>query len=174
VIHPSGVISYNLDRPAETWDSPPDETARLTVRDVFIGQKFLALLDEPPVVDAAVAPVPVPVPAPAPAPAPNVVPPNPPQQPGAGPAGNAVPPNGGVVAPDPNGATAPIAEYRLQLFRRAPISEKNPAESGILDYVTAIADSAGITSQWQASDGGFYYLTADSKLHLLRGSQVEK
>ncbi|HET6251407.1 MAG TPA: PQQ-binding-like beta-propeller repeat protein [Tepidisphaeraceae bacterium] len=174
VINPFGVISYNLDHPAETWGtendpSDPDFFPGF-VRDSFIGQKFLALLCERSVLPAPVAPVPVIVPAPGGA----IVPPNPPGQPAAGVQGNVKPPNAGGTVPDANGAAPLVGQLRLQLFRLTPISDKNPAESGNMDYLQTITDSVGITTQWQACDGGFYYLTADSKLHLLRGSKEGK
>jgi hypothetical protein len=162
VINPQGVISYNLDRPSETWASPDDdETVRLTARDSFIGQKYVVLLNEPPSKDDA-APIPVVAP-PAPLP-PGVAPAPAPNQ-----------PIGGAPAPAPDGAApAAITDYKLQIFGRYPVSATNPKETGRLDYDPTIADPAGITPQWQASDGGFYYLTADSKLHVLRGSQEGK
>jgi hypothetical protein len=81
------------------------------------------------------------------------------------PAPNAAAPNG----PAPAGPDV-VPAYHLYLFRLAATSPTNPAESGVNDYAPLIADSAGITSQWQAVDGGFYYLAGDKTLHLLRGS----
>ncbi len=45
MIGPEGVISYNLDRPAETWTSVIPDT-QLNVRDMFVGQQFLVLIDD--------------------------------------------------------------------------------------------------------------------------------
>ena len=33
-----------------------------------------------------------------------------------------------------------------------------------------MTDPAGITPMWQAADAGFYYVTADDKLHMLLGA----
>jgi hypothetical protein len=38
-----------------------------------------------------------------------------------------------------------------------------------VDYVVAVNDPAGVLPQWQAVDGGFYYATADGKVHMLVG-----
>lgn len=65
------------------------------------------------------------------------------------------------------------AAYRLYLIRRTPVSAENPAESGLLDYVERITDPAGVLPAWQPVEGGFYYLTGDSKLHMLRGSDKD-
>ena len=51
--------------------------------------------------------------------------------------------------------------------------KQNPAESGVLDFDVKITDPAGIMPAWQVIDGGFCYLTADNKLHILRGSLTE-
>ena len=54
------------------------------------------------------------------------------------------------------------------------MSEKNPAESGRLDYVKEVTDPAGISGAWQAVDGGFCYLTGDGKLKMVVGSAAPK
>jgi hypothetical protein len=166
IVNPSGVIGYNLDHPVETWASPEDNIPKPTVKETFLDQQYLVLLNEPPVSDDVGAPIPVGL-APAPAPAPVIPQPAQPAQPGN--------PNVGVPPVQPNGAPAgPSHEYRLQIFGRYPVSDKNPAESGRLDYLQTVTDPAGISPSWQAADGAFYYLTADSKLHLLRGSLLVK
>jgi len=65
--------------------------------------------------------------------------------------------------------SVPASSYVVYLFRRAAISPTNPAESGAIDYLEHITDAAGILPTWQAVDGGFYYVTADNKLHMLKG-----
>ena len=68
---------------------------------------------------------------------------------------------------DENAKPAPA--YRLDLFSRSPASDTDPAESGVLKAATSITDPAGVLPAWQPVEGGFYYLTGDSKLHMLRG-----
>ncbi|MDB5289757.1 MAG: outer rane biosis protein BamB [Phycisphaerales bacterium] len=174
VVGPDGVISYNLDRPAETWTTTVDPTTSLNVRDMFIGQEFLVLLhEEAPgyaeaAPDGAAAPAAQPgVPAGQPAPAT--------QPAGAAPQG----PPGGVPNPpqpagqpaNPAAPAATVAQYRLHIFGRYPVSETNPIESGRLDFVQKVTDPAGINPTWQSTDGGFYYLAADGKLRMLKGSR---
>ncbi|MDB5303459.1 MAG: bamB 4 [Phycisphaerales bacterium] len=164
VVGPDAVISYNLDRPAETWTSTVDPTSPLNVRDMFIGQEFLVLLDERVTDDAEGA-------APDGPAAPGV--------PAQGKPAPATQPAGAVPqqAPAPAGQPAnpagpvPAAQYRLQIFGRYLVSETNPVESGRLDFVQKVTDPAGINPTWQATDGGFYYLSADGKLHMLKGSR---
>src|SRR5207248_8994276 len=83
----------------------------------------------------------------------------------------AIGPGGGPVVGPVNNAAAPPPPvsnlYRLHAVGRYAVSEKNPAESGRLDHVKDVSDPAGITPSWQPADGGFYYLTADHKLHML-------
>lgn len=151
VVSTVGVISYNLDRPSETWEFPaplePDVVAPSpTVREAFIGQKFLTLLVEPPHAEEVGAPVPLGGIAPA-----------------------AIPANGAAAQPD--GVAPPIHECRLELFARYPVSDKNPKERGNLEYRDTIIDPAGITPTWQVADGGLYYLAADNTLHILRGNE---
>lgn len=75
------------------------------------------------------------------------------------------PPADLVVNPTP--LTAPVKEYRVRLYGRR-LGKRNQ-ESGRQDYDQKVADPAGITPQWQVVEGGFYYLAADNKLHVLRG-----
>jgi outer membrane protein assembly factor BamB len=58
-------------------------------------------------------------------------------------------------------------EYQLLAFGRYPPKSGGTAESGRLDYDPRIIEKEPIT-QWQAAQGGFYYLTADGKLHFLK------
>ena len=57
--------------------------------------------------------------------------------------------------------------------RSAATAPRKPAraaaETGRVDYVVAVNDPAGVLPQWQAVDGGFYYATADGKVHMLVG-----
>src|SRR5205823_2914713 len=132
---PGEIYAYNLDRPEETWAKASDGSDMLplmNIRQVSVGRRYLAILEEEPQngADVPIAP-------------------------------DAQPPANGPPAP----------AYRLNLFRRAPISDTNPAESGLYDYSERVADPAGILDTWQSVEGGFYYFTADKKLHLLRGAQ---
>ena len=45
-------------------------------------------------------------------------------------------------------------------------------ESGVLAHELDLSDNAGITA-YQIVDGGFYYLTADKKLHFLKGAAAD-
>lgn len=65
---------------------------------------------------------------------------------------------------------APSVFARLHAYARYPGPSDNSAESGRLDYIYEVTDPGGI-SQWQEVNGGFYYLTTDRKLHLLRGAK---
>ena len=56
---------------------------------------------------------------------------------------------------------------QLMAYRRSPANSQSKTESTSLDYVQTIVDPTGIMS-WQAVNGGLYYLSGDSKLHLLR------
>jgi hypothetical protein len=152
------VVSYNLDRPGETWTTRDTLTSG-NIRDTFIGQNFLAVLEQPEGVNRAAR-----------------------ADAGAGaglgpPARDAVVLQGGalVVQPAAPQPAAPPAEklaqtFRLNVYGLYPVSEKNPAESGRLDYVKEVTDPAGISGAWQAVDGGFCYLTGDGKLKMITGS----
>jgi outer membrane protein assembly factor BamB len=63
-------------------------------------------------------------------------------------------------------AAAPPTTCRLLAYSRAKTAS---GESGALNHDPTITDPAGITA-WQPVDGGFYYLSADRKLHFLRGA----
>ena len=163
------VVSYNLDRPSETW-STKDTLPMGNVRDAFIGQNFLAVLEQPEGINLlrdaqAAANV-------------NV-------NGGFGPAGQGnvivVPPGGGLppqqVGQQPAAANAPekpVRGFRLHVYGLYPVSEKNPAESGRLDYVKEVTDPAGINGNWQAVDGGFCFLTGDGKLRMISGAADAK
>lgn len=58
----------------------------------------------------------------------------------------------------------------LLAYRRSPVSATNPRESGVLDYMPAVENPAGIL-EWQPVEGGVYYLSGDQKLHFLTGSR---
>jgi len=168
VVGSRAVVSYNLDRPSETWTTW-DTLPTGNIRDAFIGQNFLAVLEQPEGVNRA-------------------------GQADAGAGAGAVPglgpvardalilPGGGVVpgqpgAPQP-GAPAPAEKlaqgFRLNVYGLYPVSEKNSAESGRLDYVKEVTDPSGINGAWQAVDGGFCYLTGDGKLKMVAGSADAK
>ena len=68
----------------------------------------------------------------------------------------------------------PAPRYRLHVYGLYPVSDKNPAESGRLDFVKEVTDPAGINGAWQAVDGGFCYVTGDGKLRMIRGSADAK
>lgn len=57
-------------------------------------------------------------------------------------------------------------EHQLLSFRRTPGSPGGTAESGRGDYAMKILETKPVT-HWQGVNGGFYYLTADGKLHFL-------
>ena len=156
------VVSYNLDRPSETW-STKDTLPMGNIRDAFIGQNFLAVLEQPEGINrGAQADVNVGF--------------------GGGGPGNVVviPPPGLGQQPAqqaPGAGAAPeklVQSFRLHVYGLYPVSEKNPAESGRLDYVKEVTDPAGINGNWQAVDGGFCYLTGDGKLRMIRGAAEAK
>ena len=65
--------------------------------------------------------------------------------------------------------------YSLYAFARYPGSQAGDDESGRIDYDAdspgcRINSPAGVAASWQATDGGFYYLTGDNTLHMLRGA----
>ncbi|HWE04983.1 MAG TPA: PQQ-binding-like beta-propeller repeat protein [Tepidisphaeraceae bacterium] len=143
------VYSYNLDHPGESWGILPDSVPFTSVRDVTVAKNWLAIVeagsDDPPTTLEA---------------PPAAANPNAPPVP---------------VAPEPGGAAAENETiYNIYLLSLAPISKQNPVESGLLGFDVRIADAAGIAPTWQAIDGGLCYLTADNKLHILRGSMTEK
>ncbi len=59
---------------------------------------------------------------------------------------------------------------RLHAFSRAKLKDNADRESGLLVYSHNVSDKSGIV-QWQAVEGGFYYLSGDQKLHFLRGAR---
>ena len=153
VVGSRAVVSYNLDRPAESWNTA-NTLPNASIRDAFIGHNFLAVLEQPDALAAAAAQPPPPqqqqqrlnVQGPQEDPA---------QQPG-------------NINPPPE---RPSPTYRLHVYGIYPVSDKNPAQSGRLDYVKEVADPAGITSNWQPIDGGFAYQTADGKVKMLLGAR---
>jgi hypothetical protein len=149
VVGSRAVVSYNLDRPAESWNTA-NTLPNAAIRDAFIGHNFVAVLEQPDAIAAAGAPAPQPQAGVVP-----VQPPDPGQQPA-------------VANPLPE---RPAPMYRLHVYGIYPVSEKNPAQSGRLDYVKDVADAAGITGNWQPIDGGFAYQTADGKVKMLLGAR---
>jgi len=168
VIGSRAIVSYNLDRPAESWTTT-NTLDNATIRDAFIGQDFLAVLEYPNAIGAAAA-------------GPQAAAPAPVQQ-------QALVVNGlaqvqvqvqeEVAAPglppvmNP-GPVKPSPRYRLHFYGIYPASDKNPAQSGRLDYVKEVTDPAGITGNWQPMDGGFAYQTADGKVKMLLGARDAK
>lgn len=63
--------------------------------------------------------------------------------------------------------------YRLLAHSRAPTKRQDGSvvESGRLDYVPIITSPAGISSEWQGVNGGFYYRTLDRTVRFARGAQ---
>jgi outer membrane protein assembly factor BamB len=145
IVSHAGVMSYNLDRPSESWQGEPEsiDGRHPAVHDHLFGQKFVVLVNEPlRPEDGGVPPVPLGGIAP-------------------------VAPNGAIAQPE--GVAGPIHDYHLELFARYPASAQNPREAGRLDYNIKVSDPAGITPSWQAANGGLYYVSTDHKLHFLRG-----
>jgi len=164
VIGSRAIVSYNLDRPAESW-STVYTLPNANIRDAFIGQDFLAVLEQPDVLAQPGGPAAAQVQA---------------QQQAAQQQREQVlipgqqPPEDGAAGANPNAAPAkPSPMYRLHLYGTYPVSDKNPAQSGRLDYVKEVTDPAGITANWQPIDGGFAYQTADGKVKLLLGARPE-
>ena len=62
------------------------------------------------------------------------------------------------------------SRFQLLAYGRYPGKPGDTAESGRIDYESPIVEEQPITS-WQGVEGGFYYLTADGKLHFLASSQ---
>ncbi|HEV2295915.1 MAG TPA: PQQ-binding-like beta-propeller repeat protein [Tepidisphaeraceae bacterium] len=83
----------------------------------------------------------------------------------------------GPVNANPAGANAAAGArqgYRLLAHSRAPIkrSDGTVVESGRLDYYPIITGPAGISSEWQGVNGGFYYRTLDRTVRFLRGART--
>jgi hypothetical protein len=78
-----------------------------------------------------------------------------------------------IALTEPNGARlrgapdAPSTFLQMVAFSRA--MDANGMESGLLEYMTPIANGGVTVAGWQVVDGGMYYL-AGEKLHLLRGA----
>jgi hypothetical protein len=47
VIGQKSVVGYNLEQPQQTWSGTMDQQAALNMRDGFVGQRHLVLLDQP-------------------------------------------------------------------------------------------------------------------------------
>ena len=118
VFNGNTVRAYNLERADELWEGWYDPEQPPLVREAFVGQTFVVLVDQ-------------------------------------------------SQLPDDNRVTT-----RLLMFGRYPGTPGDTRESGRLDYRVAVDEAAEVTA-WQAVEGGFYYLAADGKLHLLRGASPE-
>jgi hypothetical protein len=168
VIGSRAVASYNLDRPSETW-STKDTLPMGNIRDAFVGQNFLAVLEQPEGLDRAAAQA-AQGGAAGPMPPGIVINPGLVQQ-----QVQLAQPQAGGAGPQARAAEKLSPSYRLHVYGIYPVSEKNPAESGRLDYVKEVTDPAGINGSWQPVDGGFCYLTGDGKLKMVLGkSDVTK
>jgi hypothetical protein len=141
-IAPDAAICYNIETPDDHYQMFDQESEGMSAHSAFMGQDYLVI----------VSPAPPPggnVPAPAPVPVGPVVLPQPP-----------------VVVTPPQPVVAPT--WNLYAFRREIVKGK---EAGVLDYDLPVTDPAGITSSWQAIEGGLIYLSADHKLHMLLGAK---
>jgi hypothetical protein len=160
VIGSRAIVSYNLDRPAESW-STVYTLPNANIRDAFIGQDFLAALEQPDAIAQPGGPAAAQVQAQ--------------QQREQAVAPGQQPAEEGAGGANANPAPAkPSPMYRLHVYGIYPVSEKNPAQSGRLDYVKEVTDPAGITANWQPIDGGFAYQTADGKVKMLLGARPAK
>ncbi|MGH7180135.1 MAG: hypothetical protein ACREJC_22345, partial [Tepidisphaeraceae bacterium] len=56
-------------------------------------------------------------------------------------------------------------QFQVLALRRSRVDDAG--ESGALEFPTTLTEPSGIV-QWQAVDGGLYYLSGDQKLHFLR------
>jgi hypothetical protein len=157
VYGPQSLMSYNLDHPEQSSKGSLDKDdpqMEVNIRDAFVGKEYLVLLDEPaPNQNALIGAA-----ANAPAP-PAPVNPNAP----------AAPQPGQQQPPPPKPTFA-----RLHMFGRYPSAANGQAETGRLDYVKDLTEPAGFTGDWQAADGGFYYVTADGNLKFLAGAGKAK
>ena len=139
VVHPTGAVSYNLDRPSEDkWGLPPGNIQpKPSVRDAMIGRDYLVLID---------------------------------QLGGAAPAAPNLNRNAGAAPAQP----APARQaYRLLAYSRAAIKREDGEviESGRIDYWDTISSPAGISSEWQGVNRGFYYRTLDRTVRFLQGAR---
>ena len=77
--------------------------------------------------------------------------------------------SGLILINDPLSAGVNDQSTALQLlvYSRRPTPS---GESGKLEFDPLLSSPSSITG-WQAADGGFYYLTADQKLHFLKGAR---
>jgi outer membrane protein assembly factor BamB len=68
----------------------------------------------------------------------------------------------------------PRQGYRLLAHRRTLAQQAGGGtiESGLLDYDPVITSPAGISTEWQGVNGGFYYRTLDRAVHFLRGARA--
>jgi outer membrane protein assembly factor BamB/tetratricopeptide (TPR) repeat protein len=69
---------------------------------------------------------------------------------------------------DPAQGKPPL--YSLRAIGLYPAPTEKGEESGRLDYPVQIKDPGVLTGDWQGFNGGFCYLTADHKLHMLMGA----
>jgi outer membrane protein assembly factor BamB len=151
----AGPVAYDLDSPKRTWSGSVEvDPQTFDYQDPMIDPTFLVVLSKPARAGAVVVPGPgVRVPPGAPPPAP---------QPGGMPGGV----GGQAQAQQQEIATT----WRFHAYSRVKPKGPEPKESGVLTYSYDLREDAGI-SEFQPVDGGFYYLTGDRKLKLLRGAR---
>ena len=149
----AGPVAYNLDNPRDAWDGAIDvNTApNLLYQEAMIGQDFFVVLGQP-ARKGGVAAVP-----------------------GGGGGGNPNVPVPVVVPANAPGAGAgklgvTSTTFRVNAYSR--VITKKGTESGRLEHSLSLRDDAGITD-WEAVEGGLYYLGADKRLHFLKGGRVD-
>jgi hypothetical protein len=76
------------------------------------------------------------------------------------------------------GAANPVSALTLRFYSRKLVQVDDSAggghvedESGTIQQQESLTDPTGIV-QWQAAEGGIYYLANDRKLHFVRGSRM--
>ncbi len=78
-----------------------------------------------------------------------------------------------AVLDQPAAAAASMPACWLDGISRAKLKNDSDRETGLWLYKHKLSDPSGIV-QVQPVEGGFYYLTADHKLHLLQGARDRK
>jgi hypothetical protein len=138
----NGPMAYNLDK-MTNWAGTVsgDQPPNNLFRDPLIGQDYFVVVDVPTRKTVPAAVNPNVQPQPVPVPAPAAA----------------------------EAATPAVSHFRLQLYSRAKVKNTG-SENGIIYDITDIRNDAGITT-FEPVDGGFYYLTADKKMHFLKGAR---
>lgn len=148
VVGQQSLIAYNLDHPDQSWSKIVDSSTNENFQDAFVGQDYLVLIDQPSRTSNADR-----------NPLPQGMPPGMP----------------GMIPPGMANGNAADAErddpYRLLAFSRAKIKRDN-RESGLWVVDKYLTDAIK-PNQWQAVEGGFYFLGKDNQLRFLRGARQE-